>query len=143
MASALDGGPILLLGQDEADLSGYDDIESAMVTGPLIERVPFKRCQPSLVLSTGGSTGLPKSIVHCSESLVYAARHFGECSEYSERDVHVSFLPYGHAAGSLFEIYMPFLFGASILPLSRWQVVPVVEAIKRWGGTYFIRDTKN
>lgn len=138
MSHSLKGRPVMVLGEGCLDGVTLDDIEAAATGGPLIERVAFRRCQPSLVLSTGGSTGMPKSIVHCSESLVYAARHFGEDSDYSERDVHVSFLPYGHAAGSLFEIYMPFLFGASILPLNRWQVVPVVRAIKQWGGTYFI-----
>jgi len=138
MSGSLTGRPIMLLRSGENDGFDFDDIEVASTNGPLAERVPFRRCRPSLVLSTGGSTGLPKSIVHCSESLIYAARHFGQDSDYSERDVHVSFLPYGHAAGSLFEIYMPFLFGASVLPLNRWQVEPVVKAIQKWGGTYFI-----
>lgn len=138
MASSLKGRPMMLLGGGNVDGIALDDIEAATINGPLADCVPFARCQPSLVLSTGGSTGLPKSIIHCAESLIYAARHFAEDSDYSERDVHVSFLPYGHAAGSLFEIYMPFMYGAAILPLDRWRVVPVVEAIKKWGGTYFI-----
>jgi len=138
MTLTLHGRPFMMQGDDRGLFDAYPTLENAAASGPLAARVDFAACQPCLVLSTGGSTGQPKSILHCSEALVYAARSFGEGTDYSERDVHVSFLPYGHAAGSLFEVYMPLLYGASILPLPRWQVVPVVEAIERWGGTYFI-----
>lgn len=138
MASHLTDRPIMLQG-DAASLDfPYPRLESAALTGTVTTRVDFARCRPCLVLSTGGSTGQPKSILHCSESLVYAVRRFGEDSGYSERDVHVSFLPYGHAAGSLFEIYMPLLFGASILPINRWHAQTVAELIEKFGGTYFI-----
>jgi uncharacterized protein YndB with AHSA1/START domain len=53
-------------------------------------------------------------------------------------DVHVAFGPYGHASGSLFEVYMPLLLGASVLPIARWRPLPVVEAIAQYGGTYCI-----
>ena len=138
MTRRLVGRPIMFQGESTDFGTAILNLESAATTGPLASRVEFAPCQPCLVLSTGGSTGQPKSILHCAESLVYAVRHFGEDSEYSERDVHVSFLPYGHAAGSLFEIYMPLLYGASILPINRWQVGPVAQAIEKWGGTYFI-----
>jgi acyl-CoA synthetase (AMP-forming)/AMP-acid ligase II len=58
--------------------------------------------------------------------------------EFTERDIHVAFGPYGHASGSLFEVYMPLLLGASVLPLGRWRAVPVLEAIAEYGGTYCI-----
>ncbi|MHB8335672.1 MAG: class I adenylate-forming enzyme family protein [Acidimicrobiales bacterium] len=138
MASQLPDHPIMLQGDGASALAPYPRMEDAASTGTLATRVNFARCRPCLVLSTGGSTGQPKSILHCSESLIYAVRRFGEDSGYSERDVHVSFLPYGHAAGSLFEIYMPVLFGASILPINRWHAQTVAQTIEKFGGTYFI-----
>jgi acyl-coenzyme A synthetase/AMP-(fatty) acid ligase len=81
---------------------------------------------------------MPKSIVHSSETLVYSARNFGAAVGYSDADVHVAFAPYGHAGGSVFEMYMPLLFGASILPIPRWKPRDVVDAIERHGGTFFI-----
>lgn len=138
MESHLEGRPIMLQGEGASAFDAHPSIEAATSSGPLATRVDFARCRPCLVLSTGGSTGQPKSILHCSESLIYAVRRFGDDSGYSEKDVHVSFLPYGHAAGSLFEIYMPLLFGASILPIQRWQAVSVAQTIEEFGGTYFI-----
>jgi acyl-CoA synthetase (AMP-forming)/AMP-acid ligase II len=93
---------------------------------------------PCLILSTGGTTGLPKSIVHSSETLVYAARRFGAAVGFSEADVHVAIAPYGHAGGSVFEMYMPLLHGASVLPIARWKPREVTETIERYGGTFFI-----
>jgi acyl-coenzyme A synthetase/AMP-(fatty) acid ligase len=135
MGARLEGRPVMV--QGEADRS-LPTLEDAAASGPRASKVPHAPCQPSLVLSTGGTTGHPKSILHCSETLVYAARYFADACDFTERDVHVAFAPYGHAGGSVFEIYMPLLVGASILPLGRWRPEPVAEAIERWGGTFFI-----
>jgi cyclohexanecarboxylate-CoA ligase len=136
----LSGGPVLVQGELPATSSrkSLPTLEQSAGTGPSIEPVDLDPGAPCLVLSTGGTTGRPKSIVHCSNTLVYAARNFGLATGYGERDVQVAFAPYGHAGGSVFDIYMPLLFGASILPIPRWQAMPVAEQIARFGGTYFI-----
>ncbi len=136
----LRGRPIFVQGAVKAgsDLRSLPALEEAVETGPSIEPVDLDPGAPCLVLSTGGTTGRPKSIVHCSNTLVYAARNFGRAIDYGERDVQVAFAPYGHAGGSVFDIYMPLLFGASILPIARWQAIPVAEEISRFGGTFFI-----
>ena len=113
-------------------------LAGAIASGRPADPVEHDPGHPCLILSTGGTTGMPKSIVHSSETLVYAARNFGAAVGYSEADVHVAFAPYGHAGGSVFEMYMPLLHGASILPIPRWKPRDVVDAIERHGGTYFI-----
>jgi acyl-coenzyme A synthetase/AMP-(fatty) acid ligase len=138
MSARLAGRPVMLQGDGPATEVAALQLEDAVRSGPLMDPVRPEPCQPSLVLSTGGTTGNPKSIVHCSEALVYAARQFGAATGYSEADVHVAFAPYGHAGGSLFEVYMPLYYGASILPIARWRARSVAEEIERWGGTYFI-----
>jgi cyclohexanecarboxylate-CoA ligase len=137
MSGRLAGRPVLLQGEPRGEVAALT-LEAAAASGPLAEPSAHGPCQPSLVLSTGGTTGRPKSILHCPEALVYAARHFAAATGFTERDVHVAFAPYGHAGGSVFEIYMPLLHGASILPVGRWRAAPVAEAIERWGGTYLI-----
>jgi acyl-CoA synthetase (AMP-forming)/AMP-acid ligase II len=113
-------------------------LSGAIASGRLADPVEHDPGHPCLILSTGGTTGMPKSIVHSSETLVYSARNFGAAVGYSDADVHVAFAPYGHAGGSVFEMYMPLLHGASILPIARWKPRDVVDAIERHGGTFFI-----
>jgi acyl-CoA synthetase (AMP-forming)/AMP-acid ligase II len=94
--------------------------------------------RPSLVLSTGGTTGRPKSVVHCDNTLLYAAREYGRGTEFTEDDILVAFGRYGHASGSVFEPLIPFVYGASILPNPRWKAREVARTIGHWGGTFCI-----
>lgn len=132
---------ILLSGRRADATQGYaslPDFEAACARGPDIAQRAKDPTRPALVLSTGGSTGVPKSVMHCEESLVYAGRSFGRGTDFTQSDVYVAFGPYGHASGSVFDIYMPLIYGASILPNARWKALLVAEAIARYGGTYCI-----
>ena len=136
----LGGGPLLVQGDlpEGSEFASLPTLEAAAASGPAMDPVEVDPGAPCLVLSTGGTTGRPKSIVHSSETIVYAARQFGLATHYSQKDVQVAFAPYGHAGGSIFDIYMPLLYGASILPIARWQPLPVAEAIAEFGGSFFI-----
>ena len=116
----------------------YAQLEDLASTGPHAELVKVHPTAPSLVLSTGGTTGVPKSILHCSDALVYAARHFAAAVNYTEDDVTVAFAPYGHAGGSIFDIYLPLLTGSSVLPIKRWRVQQVGPLIEKWQGTFCV-----
>ena len=112
--------------------------EEAARSGREIDQRGWDPGRGCLVLSTGGTTGRPKSVLLYENALVWAAREMCVACEFTERDVHVAFGPYGHASGSLFEIYMPLLVGAASLPIARWRPLPVAEAIAAYGGTYCI-----
>lgn len=112
--------------------------EEAISVGPAIDQRAWDPGRGCLVLSTGGTTGVPKSVLLAENGMVWAAKAMATACEFTERDVHVAFGPYGHASGSLFEVYMPLLLGASVLPLGRWRAAPVLEAIAEYGGTYCI-----
>jgi acyl-CoA synthetase (AMP-forming)/AMP-acid ligase II len=126
----LSGRPMWLHGEG-------GELEHAIAGGRPADPVAHDPGHPCLILSTGGTTGLPKSIVHSSETLVYAARNFGAAVGMTEADIQVAIAPYGHAGGSVFETYMPLLYGASILPIARWKPREVAETIERYGGTFF------
>ena len=139
MRTQLDGRPVWVQGPDERQLTApLPQLERIGAEGPEPSHVAVHPTAPSLVLATGGTTGTPKSILHCSDSLVYAARQFAKAVEYTSDDVSVAFAPYGHAGGSVFDIYMPLLHGARVLPLSRWKAEDVGPLIERWGGTFFV-----
>lgn len=131
----LRGRPVWIHGETVDELP---TLAEAIEHGRPVDPVEQDPGHPCLVLATGGTTGMPKSVMHCSETLVYAARNFGRAVGYSADDVHVAIAPYGHAGGSVFEMYMPLLHGAAVLPIARWKPRDVVDAIERYGGTFFI-----
>jgi acyl-CoA synthetase (AMP-forming)/AMP-acid ligase II len=140
MADAMADRPMWRQGDLEGltVLADAPKLEDVAERGPEPTPVKVNPTAPSLVLSTGGTTGTPKSILHCSDALVYAARQFASAVEYTSEDVSVAFAPYGHAGGSIFDIYMPLLHGAKVLPLRRWRVEEVGPLIARWQGTFFV-----
>jgi acyl-CoA synthetase (AMP-forming)/AMP-acid ligase II len=131
----LRGAPVWIHGET---VDGLPTLAQAIEQGRPIDPVEQDPGHPCLVLATGGTTGMPKSVMHCSETLVYAARNFGRAVGYGADDVHVAIAPYGHAGGSVFEMYMPLLHGAAVLPIASWKPREVVDAIERYGGTFFI-----
>jgi acyl-coenzyme A synthetase/AMP-(fatty) acid ligase len=132
--------PVWLHGEalEGGDAGSLPTLADAIAGGRRADRVDQDTGRSCLILSTGGTTGVPKSIVHSSETLVYAARRYGAAIGFSEADVQVAIAPYGHAGGSVFEMYMPLLYGASVLPIPRWRPQEVAETIERYGGTFFI-----
>lgn len=140
MQRRLDGRPVVLQGEasEIGAVGSYARLEDLASTGPLGSPASVHPSAPSLVLATGGTTGVPKSILHCSDALVYAARQFAAAVGYTDQDVSVAFAPYGHAGGSIFDIYMPLLAGARVLPLKRWRVEEVGPLIEKWQGTFFV-----
>ena len=138
MLARLAGRPVWYQGDEHELVADRPHLETLAAEESEPERVDVDPGAPSLVLATGGTTGIPKSILHGSEALVYAARHFAAAVDYTQDDVSIAFAPYGHAGGSIFDIYMPLLHGARVLPLRRWRAEEVGPLIKKWGGTFFV-----
>jgi acyl-coenzyme A synthetase/AMP-(fatty) acid ligase len=134
----LGGRPVVLKGDAPAQFKDLPTIEVLSTEGPHVKPVKPDPGAPRLVLSTGGTTGNPKSVLHCDNTIVYAARGFAKYTGFTDSDVLMSYGPYGHASGSLFELYMPLLHGASLVPLARWNALDVAKAVQRFSGTYFI-----
>jgi acyl-CoA synthetase (AMP-forming)/AMP-acid ligase II len=91
---------------------------------------------PFLLLSTGGTTGPSKVVMHGENAAVYAARQYAERCELSPRDRVLSAGPFGHASGTIFTLYAPIIAGASVLPVARWEPQQVSRDVDRYGATW-------
>jgi acyl-coenzyme A synthetase/AMP-(fatty) acid ligase len=128
-------GRVAMLQGEGPEFVDVPVLEAVSLEGPIASPAAVGGGDPCLVLSTGGTTGSPKSIVHCANALVYANRKLAEALEFTERDVYVSIAPYGHAGGSVFDIYLPLMHGASVLPMGRWRAADAARKIARYKGT--------
>lgn len=91
---------------------------------------------PFLLLSTGGTTGPSKVVMHSEDSAVYAAGQYAERCGLSPSDVVLSTGPFGHASGTIFTLFAPIIAGASVLPVTRWEVRETSRAVSRHGVTW-------
>ena len=91
---------------------------------------------PFLLLSTGGTTGPSKVVMHAERAAVYAANQYVDRCELSSEDRVLSAGPFGHASGTVFTLYAPIIAGASVLPLPRWDVEQVSRAVQENGVTW-------
>ena len=64
-------------------------------SGPISEPLATNGEAPSLVLSTSGTTGVPKGLVHCENAVFYAAEQYAKAVHLGPDDVWVSFHPVG------------------------------------------------
>jgi acyl-coenzyme A synthetase/AMP-(fatty) acid ligase len=86
---------------------------------------------PFLLLSTGGTTGPSKVVMHAENAAVYAASQYVARCELSSEDRVLSAGPFGHASGTVFTLYAPIIAGASVLPVARWDADQVSTAVQR------------
>lgn len=91
---------------------------------------------PFLLLSTGGTTGPSKVVMHSENAAVYAATQYAERCGLSPRDVVLSAGPFGHASGTIFTLIAPIIAGASVLPIARWEAHETSRAVRRHGVTW-------
>jgi acyl-CoA synthetase (AMP-forming)/AMP-acid ligase II len=84
-----------------------------------------------LLLSTGGTTGPSKVVVHAENAAVYVAGQYAARCGLSAGDRVLSAGPFGHASGTIFTLYAPIVAGASVLPVARWDVQDVTKAVHR------------
>lgn len=118
---------------------GHATVPDACAGGSLadLSRPPRDPTELALLLSTGGTTGPSKVVMHCEQSIVYAAGQYAQLCGLGSGDIVLSAGPYGHASGTVFTLYAPIIAGAAVLPLTRWDPARCVAEVERhsvsWG----------
>jgi len=93
---------------------------------------------PAVLLFSGGTTGLPKTVEHTHGRLVTAVR----CAEYiwptrSDCEVFLPIAPFSHIYGFVQGLLVPLSArGETVIP-ERFQPEHIVELLARYGVTFF------
>ncbi|MDZ7760531.1 MAG: acyl-CoA synthetase [Desulfovermiculus sp.] len=84
---------------------------------------------PALIIYTSGTTGKPKGAVLTHRNLVSNAENIIQVWDITKQDVMCHVLPLFHAHGLCFALHAPFLAGATIILLDRFQPESTIELL--------------
>jgi long-chain acyl-CoA synthetase len=91
---------------------------------------------PAVLLSTSGTTGLPKFVTHTAATLTAAAEACGRL-ELDSPQIAINSLPLVHSAG-FFVALACVRFGAIMVLLERFDADAVLNAIQSYHGTWMV-----
>ncbi|GAA1797257.1 amino acid adenylation domain-containing protein [Actinomadura chokoriensis] len=100
-----DAKPVLTLGPDDLDASGYDDSNPGVAIDP---------DHPAYVIYTSGSTGRPKGVVIPHQNVVRLLRSTEQWFEFGPDDVWTLFHSYAFDF-SVWELWGPLLYGGRLV----------------------------
>jgi acyl-coenzyme A synthetase/AMP-(fatty) acid ligase len=116
--------------------TGPSSLGEVLSAGPGTGPTHRDGIEPALILSTSGTTGVPKGVVHCENAVTYAASGYARAVHLGPDDVWVSFHPVGSSMNSVFAVYSPLLTGGAILPVAGFEAGATAALIEEWGGTF-------
>jgi long-chain acyl-CoA synthetase len=93
----------------------------------------------ALILYTGGTTGEPKGVMLSHRNLIANAiqtRHWMQAS-HAGRERFLCVLPFSHPYGLMTGLIIPLALGATMILKQRFEIVPALEAIRKYKPTIF------
>ncbi|TMF86237.1 MAG: acyl--CoA ligase [Chloroflexi bacterium] len=111
-------------------------LESAVAANAAAELPPVDAGAIALLLSTGGTTGPAKVVMHTYAGPVFAAREYARIARLTAEDRVVQVGPFGHASGTIFTLYPPVMAGAAVVPLVGWDPVAFASAVESAEATW-------
>ena len=94
-----------------------------------------------LRLYTSGTTGAPKAVLHSHNTLNRVAQKSAELAGTGEDDITLMPSPVTHISGYSGALEKPFVTGARVVLMERWDAAQAVELIERHGVTSTVAAT--
>jgi acyl-CoA synthetase (AMP-forming)/AMP-acid ligase II len=125
------------------DAHEFQTFESLLASGSESEAhaAPPDANAVKLLFYTSGTTGKPKGVLHSHNTIMAELEAVISYWKVTDNDVILMPSPVTHATGYLYALELPFLTGAKIVLMDRWNAFEAVDLIEMHGITMSIGAT--
>jgi acyl-CoA synthetase (AMP-forming)/AMP-acid ligase II len=109
---------------------------------PEARRIDFNLQEDLALLQyTSGTTGLPKGAMISHSSLLHNTMGSAVWGGVTEKDIHLTVMPFFHVTGMIHCMNMPVYTGTTNIMLSRFDAETVLQAIHKYQCTFWVSIT--
>lgn len=113
----------------------WDAMVTHSTTAPLdaTDVDPIEPAMMSVLMHTSGTTGEPKCVMHCQNTLVACTKALENRFGLIADDLQIGSRPFGHMTGYAAVMFQSFYYGASMVMMDVWEPKTVVPLMAREG----------
>ncbi|WP_238366892.1 AMP-binding protein [Mesobacterium pallidum] len=132
---------VIVVGGDGAN--SYDALIAGSDAAPLGPK-DVERIDPgamSVLMYTSGTTGEPKGVMHCQNTMIACVKSLGERFGLRAEDVQIGSTPFGHMTGYTAVMYQTLYYGGTMVLMDIWLPDGAVPIMTREGVTHMAAAT--
>lgn len=98
---------------------------------PASEGTPQDPGEMSVLMYTSGTTGEPKGVMHCFNTIIACCKSLGDRFGLTPDDVHMGSTPFGHMTGYAAVMAQSLYYGSTVVLVDVWAAEGAVPVMRR------------
>ncbi len=128
------------------DGNGPDSFDSLIMSAdaapiPAGAGTPAAPDEMSVLMYTSGTTGEPKGVMHCANTMNACVAALGSRLGLRSEDVHLGATPFGHMTGYTAVMVQALKYGGTVVLMDVWDAAAGVGIMQREGVTHMAAST--
>ncbi|MFP1644703.1 AMP-binding protein [Pontitalea aquivivens] len=128
------------------DCEGPDSFDRLIMNAdaapiPAGQGTPVAPDEMSVLMYTSGTTGEPKGVMHCANTMHACVTALGNRFGLRSEDVHIGATPFGHMTGYTAVMVQALKYGSTTILMDVWDPRAGVQIMQREGVTHMAAST--